>query len=316
MGMDMNIVLKDSIFRHCFQEAFNTSPLGLALLGISAFVPAIRYLPLKENRIFNNGINETRTRIRKIIRHRKAEIEAGKIDTSAEPDILTYILTEQSAEEPWPEDKIMHNMLNFLFAGYETSANSLMWATNTLSIRPDIQNKLRAEVQGLLARKPNPDYADIEGLRYLDNFCKENLRFQSPGVTSAREAIEDVEICGTLIPKGTSLLMLPNIINRNPVIWGDDVDEFNPDRWDHLAGEAKDPFALATFFFGPRSCMGRVFATLEMKMVLVEVLSKFRFEPEVRQEDIVLVNPCPALRVSGGLKVRVRRLEGQRMRRE
>ncbi|KAF6817836.1 Cytochrome P450 709B2 [Colletotrichum sojae] len=243
---------------------------------------------------------------KKIIRQRRAEINAGKVDIGAEPDMLTYMLMEQSVENPWPEDKIMDNVLNFMVAGYETSGNTLTWATNRLSIRPDIQDKLRAEVQGLLARKLNPDYADLEGLRYLNNFCKENLRFQASGIMAAREATEDVEVCGSLIPKGTSLLMIPHIINRNPAIWGDDVDEFNPDRWDNLSGDAKDPFALATFLFGPRSCIGRVFAMLEMKMVLVEVLSKFRFEPEVKQEDIVRVNPCPALRVSGGLKVRVR----------
>ncbi|KAF6822288.1 Cytochrome P450 709B2 [Colletotrichum musicola] len=309
MGLDMDVVLKDSIFRQSFHQTFDPSPFGLLLVGISAFVPAIRYLPLEENRKFNNAISETRARIRNIIRQRRAEINAGKVDIGAEPDMLTYMLMEQSVEDPWPEDKIMDNVLNFMVAGYETSGNTLTWATNRLCIRPDIQDKLRAEVQGLLARKPNPDYADLEGLRYLDNFCKESLRFQASGIMAAREATEDVEVCGTLIPKGTSLLMIPHIINRNPAIWGDDVDEFKPDRWDNLSGDARDPFALATFLFGPRSCMGRVFAMLEMKMVLVEVLSKFRFEPEVEQEDIVLVNPCPALRVSGGLKVRVRRRE-------
>lgn len=155
-----------------------------------------------ENRKFNSAISETRTRIRKIIRRRRAEREAGKVDIGAEPDMLTYMLMEQSVEDQWPEDKIMDNVLNFMVAGYETSGNTLTWATNRLSIRPDIQEKLRAEVQGLLARKPNPDYADLEGLHYLDNFSKENLRFQASGIMVAREATEDVEVCGMVIPQG------------------------------------------------------------------------------------------------------------------
>lgn len=106
---------------------------------------------------------------------------------------------------------------------------------------------------------------------------------------------------------------MPFVIHRNPAIWGPDADEFNPQRWDHSASRegASDPLALATFSLGPRVCIGRMFGIIEMKVILVEMISKFRFvkmEGVNGDEDIELANPNPILRPKGGLKVRVLRV--------
>lgn len=59
----------------------------------------------------------------------------------------------------------------------------------------------------------------------------------------------------------------------NPLIWGEDVDVFDPDRWgDALPGAARSPYAFSTFSNGPRVCMGRSFALEEIKIILVEML--------------------------------------------
>jgi cytochrome P450 len=108
---------------------------------------------------------------------------------------------------------------------------------------------------------------------------------------------------GVLIPKGTHILLMPAAIQRNPHIWGEDADQFNPDRWD---GKKVDAHAFAAFFQGPRQCIGRVFSTIEFKIILVEILSKFQFE-SVSTEKIVLINPSPLLRPSGGLRAKVSR---------
>jgi len=132
--------------------------------------------------------------------------------------------------------------------------------------------------------------------------------FHGIAVDVSREAAEDVVVNNTLIPKGTTVMLLPGVIQHNPRIWGEDADEFNPDRWE---AKTADAHAFAAFFQGPRQCIGRVFAMIEFKVTLIEVVSKFIFEPVEGSgihEDIVLVNPSPLLRPSGGLKARVRRL--------
>jgi cytochrome P450 len=83
---------------------------------------------------------------------------------------------------------------------------------------------------------------------------------------------------------------------------------FDPDRWDDLSGEAADTYAFAAFSQGPRICIGRVFTMIEFKTIMIEVVSKYRFE-KVGKGDIELINPSVLLRPRGGLKVKVVRRE-------
>ncbi len=171
--------------------------------------------------------------------------------------------------------------------------------------------RLRAEVADLLSRDPDPSYRSIDALPYMNNFIREVLRLKTPAIHYSREAIEEVVIQGVKIPKGTTLLGSPAVLHRNPKIWGDDCDEFRPDRWDKLEGLAADPWAFAAFSQGPRVCIGKMLTMMEFKLVLLEIVSKFEFEAlgDVGG-NIELVNPSPLLRPKGGLKVRVKWLGG------
>ncbi len=69
-----------------------------------------------------------------------------------------------------------------------------------------------------------------------------------------REAVADVEIDGVLIPKNTALIVVPQPIHENPLVWGADAAEFNPERWANLTGDAATPYAIESFINGPRVC--------------------------------------------------------------
>ena len=113
---------------------------------------------------------------------------------------------------------------------------------------------------------------------------------------------------GVLIPKGTTVLTMPAAVQHNPSFWGPNADEFDPDRWDNLSGEAADPYAFAAFSQGPRICIGRQFTVLEFKSIIIELVSKFRFE-KVGEGEVELINPSVLLRPKGGLKIKVVRRE-------
>lgn len=83
----------------------------------------------------------------------------------------------------------------------------------------------------------------------------------------------------------------------NPLIWGDDADEVDPTRWDHLTKEQASPYAWEVFSNGPRICIGKQFSMHESKAVLYELVRRFRFvgiDGEFRVE-----NPGLTLRPSG-----------------
>jgi cytochrome P450 len=198
-----------------------------------------------------------------------------------------------------------------LLPGHETTASALVWGTHLLTKHPEAGRKLQAEVSSLLRRSPTPSYREIESLPYLNNFSRELLRVECPAIHAPRVAIEDVVIQGVRLPKGTTVLMYPAVVQHNPTIWGPDCDEFDPDRWDRLEGEAANPQAFAAFMQGPRVCIGKAMTMIELKVILVELVSKFRFEAieQVETQEIQLVSPSALLRPKGGLKVKVARIE-------
>ena len=74
-------------------------------------------------------------------------------------------------------------MLNMMAAGHETTASALQWSTYAMMKYPEIQTKLRNEILALLQTDPQPGYTEIESLNYLNNFCREVLRFWCPGMS-------------------------------------------------------------------------------------------------------------------------------------
>lgn len=173
-------------------------------------------------------------------------------------------------------------------------------------MNPDLQKRLRLEIlDATKDRQLEPDYATIEGMHLLNNVLRESLRLYSPSLNLPREAAEDIVIAGVQIPKGTTVTMIPAMIQQNPLVWGQDADEFKPDRWNSLSSDASSPYAMTAFSGGPRVCIGRSFAYLEMKAVLVELLRNFIFEPVDLNPKYL--NPALTLKSNGGLRVKVKR---------
>lgn len=112
---------------------------------------------------------------------------------------------------------------------------------------------------------------------------------------------------GVFIAKDTLVDMCCAMLQLNPLIWGDDADVVNPDRWDDIPMNDKrlDPFAFEAFSNGPRICLGKSFAMLELKTVLVELVRHFNFLKV--EGDFTFANPSLVLKPNG-LRIRLERI--------
>ncbi|KAJ3559695.1 hypothetical protein NM688_g182 [Phlebia brevispora] len=197
------------------------------------------------------------------------------------------------------EAEVIAQMSTMAFAAMDTTSNALARILHLLAHHPDAQEKLRKEILG--ARNGQDiSYDKLVDLPYLDAVCRETLRLYPPLPLSSREAGEDLimplskpirGVDGSLInellvPRGTLVVAGLSMCNINKDIWGEDADEWKPERWlSPLPDAVKDAHIpgvyanLMTFLGGGRACIGFKFAQLEMKVVLSILLESFRFSP-------------------------------------
>ena len=171
-------------------------------------------------------------------------------------------------------------------AGYETTATGLACASYVLAKYPDIQGKLRVEIDQLPLSYDNkdddemkkyPEYDVVAQMSYMDMFVSEVLRMYPivPGIIQ-RRATEDTFVNGIQIDKGSIIQSSVYAIHYDPEIWGpDDPYTFVPERHE----KKRHPMAFLPFGAGPRHCVGMRFALMEMKILLIRILRDYNILP-------------------------------------
>ncbi|EPY83712.1 hypothetical protein CB1_000537021, partial [Camelus ferus] len=166
----------------------------------------------------------------------------------------------------------------FIFAGYETTSNSLSFIMYELATHPDVQQKLQEEIDATFPNKAPPTYDGLLHMEYLDMVVNETLRiFPLPGRLE-RVCKRDVEINGVFIPKGTLVIVPVYALHKDPALWTE-PEEFRPERFSKKNQDSINPYTYLPFGTGPRNCIGTRFAMMSMKLALVKVLQNFSFKP-------------------------------------
>ncbi|KAH7110702.1 cytochrome P450 3A5 [Dactylonectria macrodidyma] len=301
LGYELNSLSTSSELATHYSKIFEfVTPLQVAISFVNQFIPIRSVLPFEANRSYINANAQVRRILRRHIRQRRDEYRQGKVEgEKASRDLLTLMIEE--SKDAWSEEEMLGYLLNFMSAGHETTAGALTWALYVLTLHPDIQKRVRDEVQAKLTSL-SPTQSELENLPYMNNFLSEVLRVYPPAPNFHRQAAEDVEIEGVKIPKGTLVMIAPAAAQFNPLLWGSTADTFNPDRWDNLPEPAKDPYISLAFSNGPRVCIGKHIALLEMKVIMAELISNFEFE---NTGPVKPQKSGPSLRPLNGMRLRV-----------
>ncbi len=242
--------------------------------------------------------------VRRIDRLVYALIDERRRTREERGDLLSLLLRARDENGTRMTDRQLRDEVVTLFlAGHETTALELSWAWYLLSRHPDKRAALERELVEVLADGP-PSVADLPRLRYTEAVVHESLRLFPPAYALGREAIEPGELDGYPVPVGTTVLVLPWILHRDPRYF-DDPGEFRPERWrDGLQGRLPRG-AYLPFGAGPRLCIGQSFALMEASLILALVARRFRVDLDPGRT----VTPFPSitLRPLGGVPATVRR---------
>lgn len=166
------------------------------------------------------------------------------------------------------------------FAGHDTTANTLSFTTYLIAKHPESQTKLFDEIKlhGFHKRTDSLSIRDLSSLSYMDNVIKESLRLFPPAVMVSKRSHEDMQIGNVFVPAETTISTNIYSSHRSEKYFKD-PERFNPDRFgDEITTEDRNPYVFQPFSSGLRNCIGQKFGMLEMKTVLVNLLSEFQLE--------------------------------------
>lgn len=176
-------------------------------------------------------------------------------------------------------EEVARDILLLFWAGYDTTASAGSWCLHLLAHHPEWQHKLREEANEILGDR---DFTlkDVGELEQLGYFLKEQERHRPSIIVFARETVEDVQYKNYIIPKGTQVMYSPYMSNHVP--WDfENPGLFDPARWDPNRGEKQAKASnLFTFGGGPRLCLGRSFALMQLRIMITTVLRRYVLEPD------------------------------------
>jgi cytochrome P450 len=215
-------------------------------------------------------------------------------------DLLSRLIDATDGDARFTPQEVRDEVITIFMAGHETTAVTLTWLWYLLSLHPEVEARLHAELDQVLGgRSPNVD--DLERLPYLRMVLEEAMRLYPPAPgLSVRRAIKDDVILGEPIAAGTQVGLAPWVMHRHKKLWADPL-RFDPERFAPEQSERRPRFAYMPFGGGPRVCIGAMLATMESSLLLAVMAQQYRLElipgQDVKLQARVTLRPQDPLRM-------------------
>jgi cytochrome P450 len=267
------------------------APAWLPRLGKRSSAPALKF--------FTDAINDI------MKERRRALVTLATANDPPPRDLLTMLLNAEDPQtgEGLTERQIRANVLTFIAAGHETTANTLTWSLFLLSQHPTWRELVQREIEEVLGGGPF-EAIEIERLPCVRATLEEALRLYPPAPSLSREAIGSDTLAGQTIRSGTLVVVPPYVLHRHRLLWRDS-EFFDPTRFMPGQRESIDRFAYLPFGAGPRVCIGMGFALQEAIIILAMILREY--QPDLIPGHKVTPIQRITLRPQGGLPMLLQR---------
>ncbi|CAH0699660.1 unnamed protein product [Spodoptera exigua] len=222
-----------------------------------------------------------------LIRNKRRELEEnkstqGQYEEDYHKTFLESLIKLSGGDDGYTDDEIVEELLVILVAGTDTSAVAASFVLLVLSRYPEIQEKVFEELREVFGDSDRPStFDDLPRLKYLDAVIKETQRLYTTSPVVTRKVDKEFLLpSGIKLVPGTGIMVNIWALHRNPRYWGEDVEQFRPERF--LDISLKHPAAFMPFSYGPRNCVGYQYAMLSLKTVLSTLLRRYKLLPATK----------------------------------
>ncbi|KAJ9442036.1 Cytochrome P450 94A1 [Diplonema papillatum] len=276
-----------------FQDAFDKNELGTCQRFMVPWWKVDRYF---QSSVWERMVTET-TKVTNAYVDRVVDeyVDANgrpKTEAVASDQTLTGLFMQHALREGTAFTRLyIRNMIfSFIVAGRDTTGSALTSCVDILS-RPENtewQERLHGVALECFGGKANVEeplsFDDITGKAVVcEAVILESLRLQPPVPMNEKVCVKATTLpSGVHVPEGAFLSWCPVATNRVPDYWGEDALAFKPTRWieDGRVSAKYDDYTYSTFNCGPRLCLGKNMALLEMQIVLLTLLARFKITPK------------------------------------
>lgn len=319
--------LPEAKFAVAFEEA-----VTISTKRFQAFFPILskigKFLNIGSEKRLKKAVLEIREFANSLVRKKKQEMMKNSEDTSQETeDLLSRFLKSGLSDEKFVTDIV----ISFILAGRDTTSAALTWFFWLLHKNKSVEEEILKEIkhkgkQRKQRKEKSSVFEEVKDMVYIHAALCESMRLYPPVAVDLKEAAaNDVLPGGIPVKKGTRVSYHPYAMGRLEKLWGPHWAEYRPERWLELEGKrsvvvgegdrkwrfvARDPYSYPVFQAGPRVCLGKEMAFLQMKRVVAGVLERFRVVPVVEDGFEPVFVPQLTAKMRGGLPVRIEERTG------
>ncbi|XP_046431579.1 cytochrome P450 4g15 [Neodiprion fabricii] len=204
------------------------------------------------------------------------------------------------------DTEIKEQVDTIMFEGHDTTAAGSSFFLSLMGIHQDIQEKVIEELDEIFGDSDRPvTFQDTLEMKYLERCLMETLRMYPPVPIIAREIKTDLKLASGdyTLPAGATVVIGTFKMHRQANIYPN-PDVFNPDNFLPEKTANRHYYAFVPFSAGPRSCVGRKYAMLKLKIILSTILRNFRIKSDLKEEDFRLQADI-ILKRAEGFKIRL-----------
>jgi cytochrome P450 len=272
-GYDMNTLEKEGdVIQQHLERIF-----PMVNRRINAPLRYWHWFKLPSDHQLDHALEAVRQTVGEFITHSRRRLaEDPELARNPTNFLEAMLAAQQEADAPLSDEEVFGNVFTMLLAGEDTTANTMAWMMHFMCLYPQVQERMRREVDAVLDESVVLDDIKLaDKLAFVDAVAMETMRLKPVAPVLFVEPNEDVEVFGLHVSKGTTIMM-PTRYNSLAEAHFPEADAFKPERWlGGATGSMHHRTGFLPFGSGPRLCPGRSLALLEIKTAMSMVCRNF-----------------------------------------